>query len=96
LSSSAGYSSASYLSNPRPDYPEVARRQHQEGLVILSVEVDSDGRPSEVSVAHGSGFPLLDQAAVQAVRSWRFEPARAGGIPVSSRVDVPVRFRLSI
>jgi len=88
-------SRASYLSNPRPEYPEEARRQHQEGLVILSVEVSADGRPDDVTVTRGSGFPLLDQAALDAVRSWRFEPARAAGLPVSSHVDVPVRFTLS-
>jgi protein TonB len=83
------------LSNPRPEYPEEARRQHQEGLVILSVEVGADGQPDNVTMSRGSGFPLLDQAAIEVVRLWRFEPARAGGIPVSSQVDVPVRFTLS-
>lgn len=88
-------SRASYLSNPRPDYPDEARLQRQEGLVILSVEVGTDGRADDVAVTRSSGFPLLDHAALEAVRAWRFEPARAAGLPVSSRVDVPVRFSLS-
>jgi protein TonB len=88
-------SHASYLSNPKPDYPAEARRQRQEGVVLVSVEVDGDGRPSDVTLGRSSGFPLLDEAAVQAVRRWRFEPARAAGLPVSSRVEVPVRFSLS-
>ncbi len=88
-------SRARYLSNPRPDYPEVARQQHQEGVVLVSVEVGTDGRASDVTLARSSGFPLLDTVALQAVRRWRFEPAQVGGLPVSSRVDVPVRFSLS-
>jgi protein TonB len=88
-------SRASYRSNPKPDYPPEARRQRQEGVVLISVEVDADGRPVEVSLARSSGFPLLDEAAVQAVRRWTFEPARAGGLAVSSHVEVPVRFSLA-
>jgi protein TonB len=88
-------SHARYLSNPRPDYPEVARQQHQEGMVLVSVEVGTDGHASDVILARTSGFPLLDAAALQAVRRWRFEPAQVGGLPVSSRVDVPVRFSLA-
>jgi protein TonB len=88
-------SEARYLSNPRPDYPEEARQMRQQGVVLVNVEVDADGRAGEVSVSRSSGYPQLDEAAVRAVRRWRFEPARAGGLPVSSRVEVPVRFSLS-
>jgi len=63
--------------------------------VLISVEIGGDGRASEVTLKRSSGFPLLDEAAIRAVRGWTFEPARAAGIPVSSRVDVPVRFSLS-
>jgi protein TonB len=88
-------SHASYLSNPKPDYPPDARRQRQEGVVVVNVEVEADGRAGDVNVSRSSGFPLLDDAAVRAVRRWLFEPARAGGLPVASRVDVPVRFSLA-
>ena len=64
-------------------------------MVLVSVEVGTDGRASDVTLARSSGFPLLDAAALQAVRRWRFEPAQAGGLPVSSRVEVPVRFSLA-
>ena len=86
---------ARYLSNPKPDYPSEARMAHQEGAVLLSVEVSADGRATEVSLKHSSGYPLLDRAAIEAVREWIFQPAQAAGLPVSSRVDVPVRFSLS-
>lgn len=84
-----------YRSNPTPDYPAEARRQRQEGVVTISVEVSSEGSAVSVSLRRSSGVPALDQAALAAVRRWTFEPARAGGIAVASRVDVPVRFSLS-
>lgn len=84
-----------YRSNPKPDYPEEARRQHQEGVVVLSVEVSTEGRPTDISLKRSSGYDMLDQAAIQAVRRWTFDPARVASFPVESRVDVPIRFSLS-
>lgn len=72
-----------------------ARRLKQQGVVLLEVEVNADGRPTDVRVRGSSGFSALDQAALKAVRRWEFEPARIGGLPVSSRVEVPVRFSLA-
>jgi protein TonB len=96
------YSSASaqtrakpnYLKNPAPTYPEAARRAGQEGLALLSVSVSRDGVPEEVEIRKSSGFYLLDEAAVRAVRKWKFQPAGVGGIPIASRVEIPIRFRL--
>jgi len=68
--------------------------QHQEGVVLLRVQVGTDGSAADVELARSSGYPLLDAAALEAVRRWRFEPAEVGGFPVSSQVDVPVRFSL--
>ena len=84
-----------YRSNPKPDYPEEARRLHQEGVVLLSVEVSAEGRAAEVSLKRSSGSELLDQAAIRAVKRWTFEPARVASLPVASRVDVPIRFSLA-
>jgi protein TonB len=67
----------------------------QQGVVMVSVEVSADGRASDVSVSRSSGFPQLDEAAERAVRRWIFEPAKSAGLPVASRVEVPVRFSLS-
>ncbi|HEX4085859.1 MAG TPA: energy transducer TonB [Chthoniobacteraceae bacterium] len=88
-------SQARYLYNPKPDYPEDERRMRHEGVVYLSVEVGADGRAAEVSISRSSGYPQLDDSAARAVRRWTFDPARAGGLPVSSRVEIPVRFSLS-
>ncbi len=84
-----------YRSNPRPEYPIPSRRRHEEGEVRLIVTVSSDGQPLQVSLLKGSGHPLLDQAAIAAVRGWSFEPGRAAGVPVTSQVVVPIRWALS-
>ncbi|HSS38294.1 MAG TPA: energy transducer TonB [Polyangia bacterium] len=83
-----------YRANPAPEYPLACRRRHEEGTVILNVLVRADGQPADVSVARSSGFPLLDQAALAAVRRWTFDPGRSGHVPVASQVAIPVRFSL--
>lgn len=84
-----------YGRNPEPPYPLLARRRHQEGLVVLGVRVTTQGRAAAVALKKSSGFPLLDEAAIQAVRDWEFQPARVGSTAVESDIEVPVRFRLS-
>jgi periplasmic protein TonB len=83
-----------YRSNPKPDYPTQSLRQREEGVVLLDVEVEVDGRSGEIALKRSSGHPLLDKAAIQAVRRWTFEPARVDGRAMSSWVVVPVRFSL--
>jgi protein TonB len=84
-----------YLKNPEPDYPELARRRHQAGLVLLAVKVTAEGRAERVEIKKSSGFSLLDDAAVAAVREWKFQPARLGSFALESEIEVPVRFELS-
>lgn len=84
-----------YRNTPPPEYPPEARQRHQEGVVLLDVDVGADGRPAQVGVKQSSGFPSLDRAAVTAVRRWTFEPARTAGLPIASRVEIPIRFRLT-
>lgn len=84
-----------YLKNAPPRYPEAARRAGQEGLVLLWVEVTSEGRPDSVTVRQSSGYPVLDEAALRAVKKWKFYPAKIGTLPVASRVEVPIRFQLN-
>lgn len=88
-------SHARYRSNPKPDYPPDALQQREEGLVLLTVDVTADGRASNVTLKRSSGYTSLDQAAIRGVRLWIFDPARVAGLPIASRVDVPVRFFLS-
>jgi TonB family protein len=83
-----------YKRNPEPPYPALARRRRQEGVVLLAVQVDAEGRPETVAVQVSSGFAVLDEAAIAAVEDWEFEPGRLDGTPVRSRVEVPIHFRL--
>lgn len=85
---------AAYLSNPAPRYPLASRRAGEQGTVTLRVLVKPDGYPAQVEIERTSGSPHLDAAALEAVRGWRFVPARQGANPVESRVLVPVVFRL--
>ena len=84
-----------YHTNPRPDYPLPSLRRREEGIVLLNVQVQADGTPAAISLNRSCGHPLLDRAALDAVRRWTFEPARAAGVPVASLVVIPVRFSLA-
>ena len=80
------------LSNPSPLYPKVAHRLGQEGVVVLTIRVSAAGRVIDVHVKDGSGYRLLDRAAVDAVSEWRFYPATENGIRVAWTFDHAVRF----
>jgi len=62
--------------------------------VLVRVDVSADGAPTTVSVAQSSGASSLDDAAVAAVRQWRFVPASQGDQPMAGSAEVPVEFRL--
>ncbi len=81
--------------NAPPDYPAESRRRGEEGVVRLALRVGTDGRVEGAEVATSSGFPRLDQAAVEAARRWRFRPATQGGIPVVATLPTAVHFRLT-
>ena len=78
----------------RPSYPSSARRLGIQGMTTLRVYVAADGRVGEVQVQESAGHPDLDAAAADAVKRWRFEPARRGTEPVGVWVLLPVEFRL--
>ena len=80
--------------NPKPPYPDVARRRGYEGTVRLKVEVLTSGKAGRIWVKQSSGYEVLDSSALKTVQDWRFIPARFGGIPVKSTVIVPVTFHL--
>jgi protein TonB len=86
---------AAYLRNPPPRYPASARRNGEEGTVMLRVAVTAGGAASRVDLERSSGYAALDEAALAAVKNWRFVPAQRGGEPVDAVVVVPVVFRLN-
>jgi protein TonB len=91
----SGFQPPRYVSNPAPEYPEEARRARREGIVLLAVQVGVDGRAAAIALKRSSGTPELDEAAIRAVRAWRFEPARLGNQAIAASVEVPVRFRFA-
>lgn len=83
-----------YLEKPAPKYPPESEAAREHGTVILSVEINTAGRPESVKLEKSSGYPRLDRAAIEAVRRWRFKPATRDGQPVAARVNIPVLFKL--
>jgi protein TonB len=77
---------------PAPRYPPQALRRGERGTVVVRAEIGPDGVPTSVSIVTGSGSRLLDRAAVDGVRRWRFRPAQANGQPTVGTVTVPIEF----
>lgn len=86
--------SASYLQNRSPAYPSRSRELREEGRVLLRVLISAQGKAARVEIKKSSGFDRLDQAAQDAVRHWRFVPARQNGVPIDMWYDVPIEFSL--
>jgi protein TonB len=78
-----------------PAYPATARRLGIEGTTVLRVHVAEDGRVGEIQVQKSAGHPDLDRAAADAIRRWRFDPARRGNDAVAVWVLLPVEFHLA-
>lgn len=90
LSGPAGGGDIAQLSAPAPVYPAEAKRRGQEGRVVVRAEIDTDGLPRNVAVETSSGFKALDDAAVEAVKTWRFR----NGSGRSVEITAPIRFAL--
>lgn len=86
---------AAYLHNPPPAYPALSRRVGEEGRVMLRVLVSKSGDAQEVQIESGSGSSRLDKAAMEAVKKWRFIPAKRNNQPISAYVIVPIQFTLN-
>ncbi len=80
--------------NTPPPYPQDAYRSGRQGVVRLRVRISSTGTVSAISVDSSSGHPSLDESALSAVRSWRFQPATRRGVPISLDAIVPIRFSI--
>jgi protein TonB len=80
------------IGDVRPVYPEIARAAHLEGTVIMEAVLDTSGRVTQLRVIQSA--PMFDQAALDAVRQWRYTPSLYGGRPVSVLMTITVRFTL--
>jgi protein TonB len=78
----------------KPAYPELAREARVEGRVQVRVLVGREGNVLDARVEKGLSIPLLDGAALEAARRWRFSPGRTNGHPVACWVSIPFQFSL--
>jgi len=85
---------ADYLKNPAPAYPAAARRLGYQGQAVLKVHVLANGSPDKVEIIQSSGYDMLDQSAVAAVKKWAFVPAKRGQTAIDGWVNVPLEFKL--
>ena len=80
------------LSLTPPEYPQLAMEHHLSGSVLLRVEVAPDGHVANAVVESAVPRGIFEEAAIAAVRTWRFQPAMKDGRPVAQQVRVPIRF----
>ena len=88
-----GVSAPRVLYSPDPQYSEEARKAKYQGTVVLWAVIGANGRPQQLKVARSLGLGL-DQQAIEAVRTWKFEPALKDGRPVAVEINIEVNFRL--
>ena len=88
-----GVSAPKEIYAPEPEYSEEARKVKHMGTVVLQLVVGSDGLPRDIRVVRTLGLGL-DEKAIEAVKKWRFEPAKKDGKPVAALVSVEVDFHL--
>ncbi|MFO0931288.1 MAG: energy transducer TonB [Planctomycetota bacterium] len=84
--------SRAHPSNRPPRYPEAALRAGWEGTTWLIVDVGPDGRVANVYVERSSGHDVLDEAALEAVAGWTYDPRLVDGVAAPDRLRLPVRF----
>jgi protein TonB len=80
--------------NRPPVYPTTARQLLQEGRVLIRATIDNMGNVARAELHTSSGFASLDESAINAVKTWRFFPAKRFGTPVEAEILIPIRFTL--
>jgi len=83
---------ASYLHNPAPEYPSIAKSRGWQGRVKLLVQVSAEGLSEKITIEKSSGHDMLDEAAIETVKKYKFIPAKRGQTPIASTVIVPIDF----
>jgi TonB family protein len=82
------------LRHRTPKYPLIARHNNWEGVTVLTIQVQPDGAVGEIDISQTSGFQVLDQAAVKAVKQWRYQPAVKNGLAIAWQIRVKIIFKL--
>src|SRR5262249_57179747 len=88
-----GVSAPRAIYDPEPEFSEEARAAKYQGKVLLWVVIAADGRPRDMRVQRSLGMGL-DEKAIAAVKTWRFEPAMKDGHPAAGQAYIEVNFRL--
>jgi len=88
-----GVSAPRVIFQPDPEYSEEARKAKYHGTCVLWLVVGPDGKPRDLRIARSLGLGL-DEKAIEAVKTWKFEPAMKDGKPVAVQINVEVSFRL--
>ncbi len=83
-----------YVPDVQDYYPEVSRRNGEEGRAIVKVCVSAAGKIESAEIATGTGHPLLDEAGIKVAKAFRFKAATSEGKPVASCANLPVKFEL--
>ena len=77
-----------------PVYPRIAKEEGWEGIVLVRVLVQTSGLPGQITIQKSSGHEILDEAAIEAIRQWRFTPAMDGNFPIKKYLQIPLNFGL--
>jgi protein TonB len=83
------------ISGNPPKYPIESLRKKEQGTVLLHLTVGADGSVTDIVIARSSGFERLDNAALRAVRAWRWRPMMRAGQAVAVTGDMPIPFTLN-
>lgn len=100
ISENTGFDQIPTMEEPRyrkafpPDYPRLAKRRGQEGLVLLRAKVDKQGEVEMVEVLASSGVKSLDTRALETVEQWQFYPYTIANEATEAWVNIPVAFTL--
>jgi TonB family protein len=85
---------AEYLNNQPPIYPPIAKKNNVQGKVLLLVLVNASGEAGKIEISKSSGSEILDEAAIDAVKNWKFVPAHRGDRNFQASVFVPIEFKI--
>ena len=88
-----GVTAPSLFHKVEPEYSEEARKAKYQGTVLLYIEVDANGKATNIRVARSLGLGL-DEKAIEAVKQWKFKPGYKDGKPVKVAATIEMNFRL--
>jgi protein TonB len=80
---------------PPLEYPALALRRGYEGIVLIKIDVDRQGKVTHVQLLESSGYDILDQEVLKAAKKWLYKPAKKGNEPIEDSVKAIIRFLIN-